>query len=315
MRKAVYMNTMKYCALILLGVFFSVLICAALFFSYSAYVASNRIEKNFGQSLGELKQEVSRLKTQLAAARNRTENNSTQTYTKTGSAVTAGSKKDAVGKEHPAIRRLEKIVESTGLDQLAENQNMDPTILSELYDEYADRKQVDQRREQQLENNRNFHKADADQYGEELMALYERARLRRGGGTDRQERDSAFAELLAKYPEAYATGMAIAERAFVSGFRRNTSEVEKYYDMLRENENFSHIVTDRGVEVMPNIEYYLARQYLRQGNNDDAMALIESIEINYPDSLLFTRGSGGGRRWQPAAQVVGNLRREADFAR
>ena len=309
-RKAFQMKNMKYFALILLGVFFSVIICAALFFSYRAFIATNRIEKNFGQSLGELEQEVSRLKAQLATARNRTENYSAQTYTKTGRAVTAGSKKEAVGKERAAIRRLEKIVESTGLEQLAANQDMDPTILLEIYDEYADRKQVDHRREQQLENNRDLHQADADQYGEELMALYERARLRRGGGTDRQERDSAFAELIAKYPEANATGMAIAERALVSGFRRNTSEVEKYYDMLRENENFSHIVTDRGVEAMPNVEYYLARQYLRQGDNDNALALIESLEKNYPDSLLFTGRSGSGRRWQPVSQVVAKLRQD-----
>jgi hypothetical protein len=302
------MKNMKYFALILLGVFFSVTICAALFFSYSAYVASNRVEKNFKQSFGELEYEVNSLKAQLSAVRDRSEDNSVHRYSMTGNAVPERGKRDTPVKERAAIRRLEKIVESTGLEQLAANQDMDPTILLEIYDEYADRKQVDQRREQQLENNRDLHKADADQYGEELMALYDRARLRRGGGTDRQERDSAFAELLAKYPAAYATGMAIAERAFVSSFRRNTSEVEKYYDMLLDNENFSHIVTDRGVEAMPNVEYYLARQYLRQGNNDDAMALIESLEMNYPDSLLFTRRSGSGRRWQPVSQVVANLR-------
>ena len=90
------MNTMKDYILIILGVFFSVIICAALFFSYSAYIASNRIEKNFGQSLGELEQEVGLLKAQLSTARNRSEDNSAQTYIKTGSAVTAGNKKDAV---------------------------------------------------------------------------------------------------------------------------------------------------------------------------------------------------------------------------
>ncbi len=309
------MENMKYYALILLGVFFSVIICAAAFFGYSAYVASNRIEKNFKQSIEELEQEVNRLKAQLATVRNRTEDNSAQRYTKTGNAVTAGSKKDAVVKEREAIRRLEKIVESTGLEQLATNENMDPTVLSEIYEEYADRKQVVQRHEQQLEKNREFHKSDAAQYGEELMALYEQARLRRRGGTDRQESDSAFAELIAKYPEAYTTGMAIAERALFSGFRRNTSEVEKYYDMLSDNENFSHIVTDRGVEAMPNIEYFLARQYLRQGNSGDALALIESLEKNYPDSLLFTRRSGSSRRWQPVSQVVANLRQEVELAR
>ena len=221
----------------------------------------------------------------------------------------------ALAKDRKAIRRLENIVESTGLEQLAENQNMDPEVLSELYVDYTDRKQVAQRREMLLEKNGDFHKADADQYGEELMVLYERARWRRGSETDRQDRDSAFAELLAKYPEAYATGMAVAERALFAGFRRNTAEVEKYYNMLRENENFSHIVTDRGVEAMPNIEYYLARQYLRQGSNDDAVALIDSLELNYPDSLLFARSSEGGRRWQTVTEIIGSLRQQAETAR
>jgi len=315
LRKAFQMKKRKYFTLILLGVFFSVIICAALFFSYGAYVASNRAEKNFRQSFGELEQDVNSLKAQFAALRNRTGDNSVRRYSKTGIAVPERGQKDTPVKEHLAIRRLEKIIASTGLEQLAENQNMDPTILSELYDEYADRKQVTQSRELQLEKNGDFHRADAEQYGEELMSLYERARLRRGGGDDRQASDSAFAELLVKYPAAYATGMAIAERAFVSSFRRNTTEVGKYYDMLRDNENFSDIVTDRGVEAMPNIEYYLARQHLRQGNNDDAMALIQSLEMNYPDSLLFTRRSGTGRRWQPVTQVIGNLRREAELAR
>ena len=85
--------------------------------------------------------------------------------------------------------------------------------------------------------------------------------------------------------------------------------------MLRENENFSYIVTDRGIEAMPNVEYYLARQYLRQGDNVNALALIESLEKNYPDSLLFARRSGSGPRWQPASQVVGNLRREVELGR
>ena len=309
------MNTIKYYTLIFVGVFFFVIICATAFFSHRAYVASVRIEEQYRQSLGDLEQEVKRLKAQLATLQNRAGNNPVQRYSGTKKTVPAGKKRNAVVKEREAIKRLESIVESTGLEQLAANQNMDPAIFAEMYEEYADRKQVDQVQEQQRERNEALHKADADQYGEELLALYERARLRRGSGADRQERDSAFAELIVRYPEAYATGMAIAERAFVSGFRRNISEVEKYYDMLRENENFAHIVTDRGVEAMPNVEYYLARQYLRQGNNDDAMALIQSLEMNYPDSLLFSRRSGSGRRWQPVTQVIEDLRREAELAR
>jgi hypothetical protein len=306
------LNTIKYYTLICFGVTFFVIICAVGILGYRAYVASIRVEKKYKQSIGELEHDLKQLKAQLAALQNQTEYSPSQKYSRTAKAVPAKKEHDAVVKEREALRRLEKIIESTGLEHLAENQNMDPTILLEIYDEYAERKQVDQRREQQLENNRDLHKADADHYGEELTDLYERARLRRGAGTDRQESDSAFAELLAKYPEAYAAGMAIAERAFVSGFRRNTSEIEKYYDMLRANENFSHIVTDRGVEAMPNVEYYLARQYLRLGNNDDAMALIQSLENKHPDSLLFTRRSGSGPRWKPVSQVVTNLRQEVE---
>lgn len=308
------MKTLKQYTLIFVGIFFSVASCAALFFGYSAYVASNRAEKDFKQSLEEMAHEISTLRTELAAVRDRSEEHSAPGYSMTLDAVPKTGKRDAPVKERAALKRLEKIVESTGLGQLAENQNMDPAILSELYDEFADRRQAAQRRDQQLGFNRQLHQADADQYGPELMALYERARLRRRGSAERQERDDAFAELLAKYPEANATGMAIAERALVSGFRRNTSEAEKYYDMLRENENFSHIVTDRGVEAMPNIEYYLARQYLRQGNRDDAMPLIQSLE-NYPDSLLFTRRPGSGPRWQPVTQVIGDLHRDAELVR
>ena len=306
------MKTLKHYASIFIAILIVVTSCAALFFGYSAYVASNRAEQNLEHSLRELEQEVRSLKAQLAAVKNRPEDKSTSAYSRTGDVGPKIGKTDTAVKERAAIKRLEKIVESTGLDQLAQNQNMDPAILSELYDEYADRRQVAQRREQQLAYNRQLHKADADQYGQELMALYERARFRRGGGADRQERDDAFSELIERYPEAYATGMAIAERALVSGFRGNTSEVERYYDMLRDNENFSNIVTDRGIEAVPNVEYYLARQYLRQGNSDAAIALIDSLELNYPDSLVFTRRSPGGQPWQPALQVVDNLRRQVE---
>jgi tetratricopeptide (TPR) repeat protein len=222
---------------------------------------------------------------------------------------------DPLVSQRAAVRRLEKIVESTGLEQLAANDNMDPTVFSEMYAEYADRRQTLQQREQRLQINTELHKADEDRYGPELMALYERARLRRRSDTDRQESDRAFAELLAKYPEAYATGMAIGERALISGYRKDTSEVEKYYDMLRQNENFSNVVTDRGVEAMPNIEYYLARQYLRQGNTENALALVESLEKNYPDSRLFTGRFGSRQRWQPVSQVIPGLRQEAESLR
>ncbi|UCD78681.1 MAG: tetratricopeptide repeat protein [Desulfobacterales bacterium] len=301
--------------LILFAVFFSMIAGAAIFFSYSTYTLSKELEKNYKQSLGRLEQEIAELKAQLATIQVQAEVDSTQRVSKIENALTPKSSANPLVSQHEAVKRLEKIVETSGLEQLAANEDMDPTLLSEMYTEFADRRQTVIQQEQLLQINTELHKTDEDRYGPELMALYERARLRRRDDTDRQESDRAFAELLAKYPEAYATGMAIAERALFSSFRRNTSEVEKYYNMLRDNENFSNVVTDRGVEAVPNIEYYLARQYLRQGSIDNALALIESLEKNYPDSLLFTRRSGSGRRWQTVSQVIPRLRQDAETLR
>jgi hypothetical protein len=311
-RKALPLKNIKYYTLGPLAVFLFVIAGAALFFSYDAYKSSIEAERDYRQSIGRLEKEIAELKAQLATIQIQAEDDSTQIISKSGNTAVLKSKADPLVSQREAVRRLERIVESTGLEQLAANEEMDPAVLSEMYAEYADRRQAVEQHEQLLQINTALHKTDEDRYGPELMALYEKARLRRRGNAERQESDQAFAELLAKYPEAYATGMAIAERALFSGFRRNTSDVERYHDMLRDNENFSHIVTDRGVEAMPNIEYYLARHYLRQGYSEEALPLIESLEKNYPDSLLFTRRSGSGRRWQPASQVIPRLRQEVE---
>jgi tetratricopeptide (TPR) repeat protein len=310
------MKNMKHYILGLLGALISIIAGAALYFSVNAYRFSIEAEMNYRQSLGRFEKEIAALKEQLATLQFQAADTSTHQTADSGNAVAIkGKRGDPLVSQREAVRRLEKIVESTGLEQLAANDNMDPTVFSEMYAEYADRRQTALQREQMLQINTELHKTDEDRYGPELMALYERARLRRRGDAERQASDQAFAELLAKYPDAYATGMSIAERAMFSGFRRNTSEVEKYYDMLRQNENFLNVVTDRGVEAMPNIEYYLARQYLRQGSIDSAQALIESLEKNYPDSRLFTGRLGGGRRWQPASQVIPGLRQELESTR
>jgi len=309
------MKNLKNYTLVVLGVIFSVTMCAAIFFSYNAYNSSHEVEKKYRQSLRRLEQEIAELKVQLATIQVKAENDSAHPISKTEKSVNLEDVGDPPVSQREAVRRLEKIVESTGLEQLAANDDMDPTVLSEMYAEFAERRQAVLQQEQLLEINTELHKADEDRYGQELMALYERARLRRRGDSDRQESERAFAELLAKYPDAYATGMAIAERALFSGFRRDTSEVEKYYDMLRQNNNFSNVITDRGVEAMPNIEYYLARQYLRLGNIDNALPLIESLEKNYADSRLFAGRSGNRQRWQPASQVIPRLRDEVESLR
>jgi hypothetical protein len=102
--------------------------------------------------------------------------------------------------------------------------------------------------------------------------------------------------------------MAIAERALRSAFRQKSNDVEEYYGMLRENDMFSTIVTDRGMEAMPNLENYLAYSYIREGRVEEAQIFIESLESKYANSFVLTRGADRRFKWLPASQAADNLR-------
>ena len=205
--------------------------------------------------------------------------------------------------------RLKQIIESTGLEQLAKIENIDPDILREIYDDRTKRNSIAFHRNYLREENRELHLADKRRYDEGLNSLYRRARFRRRRGANNEDSNKAFDEMLVIYPDAYATAMVIAERALYYA-RRNTAETEKYYIMLRENENesYSNVVTDRGIEAKPNIEYYLADQYIREGRIEDANSMLESLEKNYSDSILRMRKGAPGPRWQPVSQGVTSLR-------
>jgi hypothetical protein len=123
-----------------------------------------------------------------------------------------------------------------------------------------------------------------------------------------EDHEKAFNELLYNYPDAYATGIVIAERALRSAIMRDTGSAEKYYTMLDENENFSNIVTDRGTEAMPNLQNYLAFSYIQEGRFEEAQELIESLETNYPNSYVFMRGPNFRPRLQPVQHAVDRLR-------
>jgi hypothetical protein len=300
--------------------FFKVSICVGLFaivicaitaiYSYHAYDSSRDIQYEYNQSFDQLQQKVSRIEAQLtelsdnlAAAQDQTD----------GTAAELDSKKLKTRGPQPSVsqlqtlRQMENILDSTGLAQLAENENIDPSILQQMYNEYAQQNQIASYRQQLQQKDRERLDADSKNYDEELMSLYELARRRRGSDTDRETREKAFEEMLEKYPDAYATAKVIAERALRSAFRRNTTEVENYYDLLRQNEKFSDVTTDRGLEVRPNIEHYLAQQYLRDGRIEDARVLRDSLELNFFDSYILTRNPGSGRRWLPVSQVVSKL--------
>lgn len=203
------------------------------------------------------------------------------------------------------VSHLWHIIESTGIGRLADINGLDPNILKELYDVRARRKHIDTWRNDLLERNRELHLTDQRQYNEELDLLYRRARLRQNRAYT-EDSNLAFEALLAKYPEAYSTAMVLAERSLFSVFR-NTAEAEKYYQRLKgsQSEAFRNVITDEGIEALPNIEYLLARQYLRQGRPEAADKLLGSLEENYANSLLYLRRRG---IWRPAAEEIARLR-------
>jgi hypothetical protein len=279
-------------------------------YSYHLYDLSLDRQQAHQQSLDILHQKVARLEaaltdinSKLAAGQGQTERIVADPNSKNLLARTP----QPSASQRQALKQMEQILDSTGLARLAENENIDPDILQQMYDEYAERNQIAVYRQQLMQKNGEHLDADRNNYGEDLMSLYELARLRRGSDVDRETREKAYEEMLEKYPDAYATAKVIGERAVRSAFRRNTAAVEEYYDMLRQNDKFASVTTERGMEVMPNVEHYLAQQYLRGGRMEDARVLRDSLELNFTDSYILTREPGTGWKWLPVSQVVSKL--------
>lgn len=318
--------TFSVCAIIILVTAFVV----TAFLSYRAYSSSSGIEKATMQSIRSLQERISgldaqvkSLSEQMTSLQDRLKSNSDFSNLDSKNKLGRNSNGSLIAMSPEELKRLKqiiestereqlrlkRIIESTGLEQLAKAGNIDPDILREIYDDRVERNSIAFHRNYLREQNRELHLADKRRYDEELNSLYRRARFRRRRGANNEESKKAFDEMLAKYPDAYATAMVIAERALYYA-RRNTAETEKYYIMLRENENesYSNVVTDRGIEAKPNIEYYLADQYIRTGRFEDANSMLESLEKNYSDSLLRMRKGAPGPRWQPVSQGVARLR-------
>jgi tetratricopeptide (TPR) repeat protein len=289
----------------------AIVICAITAgYSYHAYNSSQNIQRAHKKSLDTLHQEITRLEAKITELGNELATAQGQVRGPTGDLKSPKNKPSASRSSVShlqTLEQMEQILDSTGLAQLAENENVDPNILLQMYDEYAQRNQVASYRQQLIQTDRERFETDRKNYEAELMSLYELARHRRGSDTDREIRQKAFEEMLEKYPDAYATAKVIAERAVRSAFRRNTTAAEEYYHLLRENDKFSSVTTDRGLEVLPNIEHYLAQQYLRDGRIEDARVLRDSLELNFSDSYILTREPGTGWKWLPVSQAVSKL--------
>ena len=288
---------------VIVAVLSAVICMASIFLSYRVYVSSKKLVTVYRDELAVLRQSYQELEKQYQSAGN---NIGGSPFKKPP--LASRRQDESAFDQRKKVQQLEQIISSTGLDQLAANEDLDPTILSKIYEDYALQDLVSNYREQTLAKNRELHQLDRNQYDEELMALYDRARLRRRAAGNAEDQEKAFHEMLAKFPDAYVTGMAIAERGLRAAFLQKGNDVEEYYNMLRENDKFQNIVTDRGTEAMPNLENYLAHRYIRQGRLEDAQIFIESLETKYANSLIVSSGPNRRIKWIPASQAAENLR-------
>ncbi len=210
------------------------------------------------------------------------------------------------------LDKMENLLAKTGIDQLATNKNVSAEMLGEMVEEYAQQKKEKDFKEMLKQTNAEFHKADKEKYDEKITALYDKAKFR-WRNRNNKESEKAFNTMLKEYPDSYATGMLIAEKAISSGFRNNLNDAEKYYNMLSENKNFDNIVVDWGIEARPAIQYGLANKYIEQKRYDDAKKMIDDLQqYGNNDDYIFVRSGrrGRGMSWQPKSDVINSLNKK-----
>jgi hypothetical protein len=193
--------------------------------------------------------------------------------------------------------RLEYIVDSAGLDSetVAANKNLLRAAAGTTNISLVKSRILDQ------------FTADREQYGDAVMDLYNLSRTRWNPNGDNSAREEAFKALVEEYPDAYVTAMVVAERAIGSGLRGKAKDVEAYYKLLSENEFGSSVVTERGIEAMPAMEYYLARYYISKKRYADAQPLIDSLQENYTGGKIYNIAAES--RWQSGQRAVNKLNR------
>lgn len=208
-----------------------------------------------------------------------------------------------------SLARLESIIDYIGLEDIATNMHMDPTILRDVVLEHAERRYIANQQAQVRELHAAHISYDNEVYGPEVNELYQQARFR--GRRNDEERERAYQDLLERYPDSYAAGMILAERAVGNLFRGNTEEAERYYQQLRNHDLHAHTVSEWGVDSVPTVQAFLARRYVREGRYDDAHALLNDMEQNYGDAVVFT--FGGGERGRGRGRGEGEVSRTQDI--
>ena len=216
---------------------------------------------------------------------------------------------------------LNRLMRASGLDTAVPLWGGGPgapgPLFEQLGKEAASRAQFEARRQELTRRAAESRDKDYARYGaerySELDALYKAARPGRGQDTEegKTKRTDALNKMVEEFPEAYSTGVAVAEQALSEALDGNTGQVESYLQTLRESSQYGDIVTDQGVDALPNIQAYLARQYIDQNRIDEAISLLDDLSQNHSDSLIVEPTTGGPPKPPRTVQeVVDELRQD-----
>ena len=304
----------------------SIVLCLiAAAFSYHAHVTARNAKQAFARQTIELREDIERIENHIALLSTEASRISDQATegAETGrplfqGSISAGSDSAAIAAQQEELTRLKEIIDATGLKDLSEDGDVDLSFLKGMSQRRSRMMEMISVRDSRIETNRARLETDADYYGDHIRVLYQRASMQMGEGFDDNEREEAFNEVLERYPDSYAAASLLAERALAATYRQDVDSVEKYHGLLlaSNNESVRDVLTRQGMEAMPAIETYLARLYIRDGRTEDAELIVDSLEENYPDSIVFAGRQGRrGSPFLPVSQVADQLRRALDSER
>jgi len=298
---------------------------AAAITGYQALTDLRETEEKHARLIASLRQDMAQWAAkQPAAAGRKPEYDSRETYGNTphrsegtlaefpdGNAVPSQS---ATARYHDEVMRLRHIVDALGLGELALEDGIDFRFLREMFDTQKEEQKRAAYLKRMMKQNQQLLREDELDYGKDIISLSESARSRGEDGRYDRSAEDAFYRMLDSYPNAYATAMLIADRALDSVFEDDLAAVEEYYDMLLStgSVSFSNVMTSYDVEALPAIEYYLAERYAQQGRRSEAGNLADSIEANYPDSLILV-STENSKSMEPARRLTQSLRRDIEM--
>lgn len=150
---------------------------------------------------------------------------------------------------------------------------------------------------------------DKELYGEKLELLYMLASNNNESTAYSKVMENAFKKMISDYPKSYVTAKVIAEHAIMSIRKEDIPAAENYYNMLNKSD-FVRIVTDKGLDAVPNIEHDLAWLYFRKGQLAKLKELTRNLEENHSDSYVLTSGIIGFsiRRLRPVSEAIIKLK-------